>query len=242
MKITAISDIHGSLIPIDPTDLLIIAGDWSPLEIQFKIWYMREWINDYLLPWFKDIQADKIIFIAGNHDFICDPVHIQTPLQDAPSITFNKDILKPSLKKHNLLHKVTYLESSFIKYKGYKVFGIPYVDGCKGWAFSQGEYRGSYNVIPKCDILVTHQPPLFDGVGRTVVKGLECEFGSWALLEAMQKRKPKYLFCGHIHDGNHALQIYNHPEGEQTKVLNCSIKNEDYNIFYSPQTIIVPDL
>lgn len=242
MRITAISDIHGSLIPIEPTDLLIIAGDWCPLEIQNTIWYMREWIDTCLLPWFKEIPANKIVFIAGNHEFICDPNFIQIPVENAPYITFSKNILHPSLKKHGLLHKVTYLESSSVKYKGYKIFGIPYVDGCRGWAFSQGDVRGSYKLIPKCDILITHQPPLFGGVGRTVVDGIEYELGSWSLLEAIRDKKPKYLFCGHIHNGNHEEQIYHHSDDKQTHIINCAIKNEDYQIFYPIQVINVPDL
>ncbi|MBQ5449611.1 MAG: hypothetical protein IIT57_06185 [Treponema sp.] len=37
MKITAISDMHGYFPEIEQTDLLLICGDFSPLEIQTKI-------------------------------------------------------------------------------------------------------------------------------------------------------------------------------------------------------------
>ena len=210
MKITAISDIHGSLIQIDPTDLLIIAGDWSPLEIQTDIWYMREWVEDCLLHWFKEIPADKIIFIAGNHDFICDPNFYAS--LGVPDITFKKNILDQYLKNQDLTKKVVYLENSSVKYKGYKIFGTPYVEGCRGWAFSQGETKGVYKSIPKCDILITHQPPIFGRVGVTKINGVECELGSWSLTESILKNKPNYHFCGHIHEGDHVPQIYNHPD------------------------------
>lgn len=233
MRITAISDIHGSLIPIEPTDLLIIAGDWSPLEIQTKIWYMREWINDCLIEWFKNIPADKIIFIAGNHDFICDAGFIQIPIKDIPQVDFEKDFLKPLLKKHNLQKKVTYLENSSTKYKGLKIYGCPDVEGCHGWAFSQANETLIYSTIPKCDILITHQPPA-NSLGILRQNAFERDFGSRSLLDVIKKRKPKYLFCGHIHEGDHSKIFYNHPKGKQTIMHNVSIKNEDYRIAYPP--------
>ena len=123
MRITAISDIHGSLIPIESTDLLIIAGDWSPLEIQTKIWYMREWINDCFLPWCDQIDANRILFVAGNHDFICDqnfmqnPIpNLQNPLPNLQNPLFKKDILWQYLRKHRLLNKITYLDCSSSTY------------------------------------------------------------------------------------------------------------------------------
>ena len=71
MRITAISDIHGSLITIEPTDILIIAGDWSPLEIQRDFQEMKYWFESKFIPWLKAIEAKRIFFIAGNHDFLC---------------------------------------------------------------------------------------------------------------------------------------------------------------------------
>lgn len=238
MKITAISDIHGYLPEINKTDLLIIAGDWSPLEIQTDAYYMRQWMNDCLLSWFKEIPADKIIFIAGNHDFICDDRFIEIPLLNAPNITFEKDILKPMLKKHRLINKVKYLCNSSTTYNGLRIYGCPDVEGLRGWAFASAEYSLIYNNIKKCDILVTHQPPLIDGLGSCVIEGTNCEFGSYLLAEMIKYKKPKLAFCGHIHNGNHKPVVYKHDNTDNvTKLYNVAIKDDNYDVVRKPVVV-----
>lgn len=224
MKVTAISDLHGYLPDIEPTDLLLIAGDWSPLEIQNKIFCMREWIADILVPWFNSIQAEKIVFIAGNHDFICDERVVA--FIDKPN--FEKDLLNPLLRKYKLLKKVKYLCNSYTKYKGIKIYGCPFVEGCRGWAFSHPYVEVIYNDIPKCDILLTHQPPMYRGVGKISIDGIEAELGSWTLYEVLQRVRPNYMFCGHIHNGDHNPQVLHHSDIKKTVIQNCSIKDEDY--------------
>lgn len=235
MIITAISDIHGFLPDIPESDLLLVCGDWSPLEIQTDFWSMHEWLNTVLLPWFKSLSVLKIIFIAGNHDFICDSKFLY--LDSTHYFLFDRDFLYPLLRAHGLTDKVKYLCNSSTLFNNLRIYGCPYVEGCIGWAFSQADIGDIYSKIKKCDILITHQPPMYNGVGRTVAGGIEREFGSFSLLNVIQKKKPHYFFCGHIHNGDHSQQIYYHSDVEKTVIYNCAIKDEDYNPTHSVLTI-----
>ena len=69
MKVTAISDLHGNLIDIEPCDLLLICGDISPLEIQRDYIQMTKWIFNEFQEWIMKINCPTIILTPGNHDF-----------------------------------------------------------------------------------------------------------------------------------------------------------------------------
>ena len=48
MKFTAMSDLHGNLIDIEPCDTLLLCGDISPLNIQKDYIQMTKWFfNDF---------------------------------------------------------------------------------------------------------------------------------------------------------------------------------------------------
>lgn len=232
MRITAISDIHGDLPNIDSTDLLLICGDWSPLHIQCKFWSMCTWLREVFIPYLSSIQAQKIIFIAGNHDFICDPYFTNFPYVD-----FVRDILNPLLRKHNIFSKVKYLQNSYTIFNNYRIYGCPYVEGCRGWAFSQADFKNVYSRITKCDILITHQPPVYNGIAHTQINNVWYELGSYSLLEVVQKKKPMLLFCGHIHGGDHSKQILTHIDSTYTTMYNVSMKDENYNMVFPPTVI-----
>ena len=71
MKVTALSDLHVTLLPVEyyfePSELFCIWGDISPLNIQANHKKMRKWLIEELKPWCESLPCDKVIFIAGNH-------------------------------------------------------------------------------------------------------------------------------------------------------------------------------
>ena len=53
--------------------------------------------------------------------------------------------------------------------------------------------------------------------------------GNKVLAEFIKKAKPKYYFCGHIHDSNHQIT-----EIDGTTMANVSLLNDSYKMVYEP--------
>lgn len=66
MKVTAISDLHGNLIDIEPCDLLLICGDISPLDIQRDYIQMTKWIFNEFREWIMKIDCSTVILMNYN--------------------------------------------------------------------------------------------------------------------------------------------------------------------------------
>lgn len=225
MKICAISDLHGNLIyNIEESDILIIAGDISPLNIQFNKELMIKWLKKEFIPWSQKLPVNKIFLIAGNHDFVF--------------------YLCSEKEKYNLFKdtKIKYLEDSGEIYnkngKSISIWGTPWCSVFGTWAFMrEPEYELSqFNKIPdNIDILISHDPPY--GACDICFESLRNVFehlGNKELQKVIKIRQPKLVFCGHLHTGNHSPEYINN-----TEIYNVSILNEFYDIAYKPLYITI---
>ena len=221
LKVCAISDLHGYLPELEPCDIVFICGDFSPLEIQANGRKMRKWLLEEFKPWAENIQCDKVIFIAGNHDYIAyrDP--------DFMRENFRMDM------------KVVYLCDQQYTYVDkddniYRIYGTPWCRQFFNWPFmeSDEELNKLYLHIPdNLDFLLTHDQPY--GYGDIILQDIHWNtgehIGNKILLEHVFVRQPKYMFCGHLHATDH-----NCVEIKETKRYNVSLKDEYYEPIYEP--------
>ena len=220
MKVAAISDIHGNIqeLTIPEADLLLIAGDLVPLSIQSYFSQSHKWFINKFKPWLEKQPVDKIIIIAGNHDFA---------LEDEDS--------KKNILSDLVTDKIIYLENSQYVYKDKLIYGTPICKIFGDWAFMRNEKEAKelYANIPEnTDILLTHDAPY--GVSDVLLQK-SCPWadgthiGNVQLREAILDKQPKYNIHGHLHSTNHDEELLG-----STKVYNVSVKDEAYVIKYKP--------
>jgi Icc-related predicted phosphoesterase len=227
LKIVAVSDLHGYLPEItESADIMLIAGDVSPLNIQFNKPKCKKWFETEFAYWIKSLPVDKVYMVAGNHDAYFEGMN---PMNLAEL-------------KHQCSFKLIYLENAYIVHRHngeeYKIFGTPYCHIFGNWPYMvSDEYmeRLLLEMPEECDIIISHDPPY--GIGQ-VDQILESRrhnretpesLGNPPLAKQLTKTKFKLLVCGHIHSGDH-----NPFEFNGGIVVNVSIKDENYQPNYQP--------
>ena len=214
--ICAISDLHGTLIDIEPCDLVLICGDIVPLNIQSNSKKTYKWFQTIFKEWADNLPCNKVLFVAGNHDL---------------GLEHHQERYEKLFPKDN---KVTYLCNTSYDYKGIKIFGTPYCKQFGHWAFNRDDSTLTklFEEIPyNLDILMSHDAPYdctdiclqqLDWISKD-------HLGNMPLRNAIIEKKPKVVFHGHLHSANHKFELL-----ENSKVVNCSIVDEQYNVNYSP--------
>lgn len=200
IKIIALSDLHGILPPpqtIPKCDLLLIGGDICK---HHNVIDQHWWLAQVFKKWLENVPADKIIGVAGNHDFIWE-------------------------KSPHLVPKLPwiYLQDEIYEYEGWKIFGSPWQLRFCDWAFNLDEpdLAKKWEKIPEdTDILLLHGPPL--GFGDMVLHPKWTNVGSPSLTEKIRQIKPKLVVFGHIHP---AFGLY---QCGRSALANVSIVNEQY--------------
>jgi Icc-related predicted phosphoesterase len=222
MKICGISDMHGQYdFEIESCDIVLICGDVVPLKIQKNDIQSEEWLKTFFIPWCTDLPCEKVIFIAGNHDFI---------FMEHPERV--RDLLKGQ-------DKVIYLECETYEYQGKVIYGTPLCKKFYNWAFmslslkdQQERYKRHLEAIGKIDIIMSHDCPY--GIADVLLQK-DCwwangeHIGNKALRWFVDKAKPELVLEGHLHSCEHGKTMHG-----DTAVYNVSLLNEDYMMVYKP--------
>lgn len=203
MKFITISDTHSqhAQLSLPEGDAIIHAGDLSKRGT-------AQQVHDFL-QWFSGLDYKYRIFIAGNHDFL-----------------FER--LSSSQVNALLPENVIYLNDSGIEIEGIKIWGSPVQPWFHDWAFNRqrgADIKKHWDLIPDdTTILITHGPA--KGILDRTVYGQEV--GCADLLDAVDRVRPAFHICGHIHEA------YGVVERDKTTFINASVLNEDYRLVNAP--------
>lgn len=219
MKVCATSDLHGTLdgLYFGGCDLAVIAGDIAPLYGfgESHVRYQLDWVNTTFRDFTDSFPKTQFVVIPGNHDFF--PIAVDK-------------YGKSRMWKYSFGKNVKFLLDSGFAFKGLKIYGTPRIPIIShAWAFETG-YDGLVEAFSKIpyglDLLISHSPPRFGDVDFSLQTD-DGPFGSSELANEIVDKKPRYVFCGHIHSGDHKPTML----GDST-VVNVSRLDERYEIGY----------
>ena len=157
----------------------------------------------------------------GNHDFIFE----RWKQSDYDFLSYLTEGRLKVLR--NQLFEFNYLENNDTDISTLKIWGTPYCQQFGRWAFMRPSYilMDKFDEIPEgIDILISHSAPDIEGYGYVDWDtAYQRNAGCPILAKAIKDKKPKFVFCGHIHSGNHKLQDIN-----GTMFANVSYVDEAY--------------
>jgi Icc-related predicted phosphoesterase len=209
MRVLCLSDLHGFLPKLPSSNLVLIGGDIVPIY-NHQLWFQEQWLDTNLRQWLGEIETDKIIFSAGNHDLIFEKAPDKVP-KDLPW---------------------TYLQDSSTEFENLKIFGTPASILYNHWAFNftEEEISKKWELIPEdTNILVVHGPPF--GYGDMTVDGEQT--GSKSLTEKIKNLKDlKLIVTGHIHCSRGKYKL------NDKYILNSSLLNEQYEMTNAPFLVV----
>ena len=212
ISITIISDTHGNhkKLNLPGGDILLHCGDFTTCGSHDETVSFLSWFD-------QQLYEDKV-YIAGNHDRLYE---IYPKLRD---------------KLVSFYPEIYYLQDSYIKIKGLKIYGSPWQPEFCHWAFNlprKGpELQAVWDKIPRdTDILMTHTAPY---------SVLDPNFhyqsvGDELLLNAVIETRPKIHCFGHLHNG-YGREVMNIGE-DYIRFINASICNDGNIVVNEPVTI-----
>jgi Icc-related predicted phosphoesterase len=204
-RLVCLSDTHGLHdFAVPAGDILVHAGDLTKGGGLDEIHAAAGWLR--ALP-----HPEKVV-IAGNHDF-----GFQTEPEQARAA----------------MQGLTYLQDEEARVGGLRFWGAPWSPWFYDWAFNAergAEIRQHWARIPSgLDVLVVHGPPR--GHGDRTVGGEDV--GCADLLAAVERAQPRYVVCGHIHEGYGITHV-----GETT-IVNASTCDVRYAPVNPPHVLDV---
>ncbi len=216
MLVCATSDLHGSLPKIPDCDLLLIGGDLcGPFDPNSQY----NWLGTWFRLWVTDLvdRGIKVIGVEGNHGILAGraPEYFKR-VSDTIPWTYLED-------------SSTRVEADGEYYiRNIDIWGTPSsLPFGTGWAFnvSEKDLEEKYKSIPEyTDIIISHGPPY--GYGDDTFDGQHV--GSKALLQTIERIKPKLVCTGHLHFG---YGVYNIGD---TIVVNAAHMDDDYRPVNKP--------
>lgn len=228
MRVCAFSDGHGYLPEIEPCDIVCIAGDIVPLNIQLNSRKSKQWFNTEFTNWVNKLPCDKVYMVAGNHDFYLERHSITRILEEDP--TNGKCIYLCN-------EGVTYLDNDG---NSWNIYGSPLTHKFGNWAFmleDEGLTKEYQNIPDNIDILISHDTPSYKNLGLLPPSRWSnepVEAGNKPLTKAIEIKQPRYVFCGHLH------KCYNKSASlDKTTIINVSLLDNRYRLTYQPTYITI---
>lgn len=139
----------------------------------------------------------------------------------------NPDGPRGAFDAKSIITNAIVLNQTTIELDGIKIYGEPRQPEFFNWAFNVPRplMKDVWTLAPNnIDVLLTHGPPYRCGDMNREGENVGC----FHQREWIKKNKPRFVICGHIHEG------YGRRKIGQTQVFNASCLDRNYKVAHKP--------
>lgn len=224
MRIGIAYDMHGKPVSkenLKDVDIVLVNGDFSRADLAREYWKQYTLTNKEV-PAKKKKEAEKEISESARK--------FLESFEKKPLYFIHGNVEKPRHLNFKLRRNVHDLNQKIVKIDDLTIAGVRYVRE-KWWIdkFSLGTYKSDekevkdfLSKLEKVDILLAHNPPygyldVNDNPSTPQLRGKH--HGSKLVLDYIKRKQPKYVLCGHIHEGKGRVKI------GKTTIINGGLQN-----------------
>lgn len=224
MIIDCIADIHGFEPKLPGGDVLILAGDYTAAD------KMTQWGKFF--EWLKKQPYQKKVLIAGNHDGFFESSFPKTQKEADDFKEIQEFLIEiGQIERPDFEYLCDSGTELMVNGSQLKIWGTPWTPlfhgvnpKCTAFMLDESKLDEKFKCIPNdIDILISHGP--MRHMLDSNYDGYAC--GSFSLKKHIDRVKPLFFICGHIHEQGGSALNYKHDD-KVTWCVNCSYVNEKY--------------
>lgn len=240
-------------IPLSETDLILLNGDLGKAKLMREMTFENLKRKENGLPEIKYSERQERKALKEAYNSTLKIVKYVSKFAPVYTIFGNVELSKyeskkktemPSLSKTlNQMKNVKVINNKVVKFNGIEIGGLEYfIDVCWVKGFRPFDFdkikkvacretqraKKALDQFDYVDILLCHQPPygILDKVNSShAPKSWQGKHaGSREILNYIKSQKPKYVFCGHIHEAKGMKKL------GKTKIYNLGYAG--YEVIY----------
>jgi len=228
MKVCVLGDLHGAKLELPDAELYMGVGDLSslgddPAHVRKRFYKAMGSTVDAMEKFFRSRwERDFMKYVSRTYSEIYEwlnstgrPVFLVSGNREVIVDVLVKEFQQLGKGPYELVREfknIQYIDNKAVDFHGLKIYGLPFIPSDEPYipAYERSQpFKERFDALRsaavpgKPDIILSHSPPR----GTLDKHSVAGYVGSAKVLAILNRKRPRYLFCGHIHESKGMMKV-----------------------------------